>query len=454
MLSTSSMRYRASMLSALVLCAGVAASLPDMSPAERDAAETGPVGYGLMMDAGSTGSRVHVYRWVWHGDDKLPTITDDFFKQVKPGLSAQAADPAAAAASLQPLLDYAVTVMPADAVKDAWVRLYATAGLRLLPPAAQDGLLSAVRGTLAASPFVFDPTWVAIADGVTEAVDAWVSANYILGVATAPDAEATVGTIDLGGGSIQVCTRATAGDFDVGPADIRFDLDLGGTASTLYAKSHLAYGLMETRKRIDRMVETQLQALSLTGTPAVGWSGLEVPHSCLLAGDSLSFDGPGLKVKRVKGNATLDTCLDMMRTLGKDCQDLPAADCMPMVSVPAPKFTGKFLAFSYLYDILPEFVAGDEPSVAEIRAAAATVCSTSLTDLEAKHPTYEAHNREFIRRACQDMSYLVFLLSDYLGFAESERRIQLVKQINGKEMSWTLGATLRMLKKPAPKAEL
>ncbi|MGB1606116.1 MAG: hypothetical protein ACPIOQ_76020, partial [Promethearchaeia archaeon] len=227
-----------------------------------------------------------------------------------------------------------------------------------------------------------------------------------------------------------------------------------GTASTLYAKSHLAYGLMETRKRIDRMVETQLQALSLTGTPAVGWSGLEVPHSCLLAGDSLSFDGPGLKVKRVKGNATLDTCLDMMRTLGKDCQDLPAADCMPMVSVPAPKFTGKFLAFSYLYDILPEFVAGDEPSVAEIRAAAATVCSTSLTDLEAKHPTYEAHNREFIRRACQDMSYLVFLLSDYLGFAESERRIQLVKQINGKEMSWTLGATLRMLKKPAPKAEL
>ena len=32
--------------------------------------------------AGSTGSRVHVYRWVWRGDDVLPTITDDFFKQV------------------------------------------------------------------------------------------------------------------------------------------------------------------------------------------------------------------------------------------------------------------------------------------------------------------------------------------------------------------------------------
>jgi hypothetical protein len=32
--------------------------------------------------AGSTGSRVHVYRWVWKDGDKLPNITDDFFHQV------------------------------------------------------------------------------------------------------------------------------------------------------------------------------------------------------------------------------------------------------------------------------------------------------------------------------------------------------------------------------------
>ena len=32
--------------------------------------------------AGSTGSRVHVYRWVWHDGHALPNVTDDFFKQV------------------------------------------------------------------------------------------------------------------------------------------------------------------------------------------------------------------------------------------------------------------------------------------------------------------------------------------------------------------------------------
>ena len=34
---------------------------------------------------------------------------------------------------------------------------------------------------------------------------------------------------------------------------------------------------------------------------------------------------------------------------------------------------------------------------------------------------------------------MVYVLGEYLGLAETEPRIQLVKQINGKEMSWTLG---------------
>jgi hypothetical protein len=37
------------------------------------------------------------------------------------------------------------------------------------------------------------------------------------------------------------------------------------------------------------------------------------------------------------------------------------------------------------------------------------------------------------------MTYMVYMLGEYLGLGETERRIQLVKQINGKEMSWTLG---------------
>lgn len=47
-------------------------------------------------------------------------------------------------------------------------------------PHRQDNLLAAVRRRLHASPFEFQDDWVKISDGVDEAVDAWLSANYIM----------------------------------------------------------------------------------------------------------------------------------------------------------------------------------------------------------------------------------------------------------------------------------
>lgn len=38
----------------------------------------------------------------------------------------------------------------------------------------------------------------------------------------------------------------------------------------------------------------------------------------------------------------------------------------------------------------------------------------------------------------------------YLGFHDDHQRIELVKNVRGKEMSWTLGQTLRMLVPPVP----
>jgi hypothetical protein len=46
------------------------------------------------------------------------------------------------------------------------------------------------------------------------------------------------------------------------------------------------------------------------------------------------------------------------------------------------------------------------------------------------------------RRLPQDMTYLLYILQDHMHFGDSDQRIKLVKQINGKEMSWTLGLTV------------
>lgn len=67
--------------------------------------------YAVVFDAGSTGSRVHVFKFEQaHGGD-LKLISDTF-EQLKPGLSSFADDPQAAVKSLGPLMDVALKTVP------------------------------------------------------------------------------------------------------------------------------------------------------------------------------------------------------------------------------------------------------------------------------------------------------------------------------------------------------
>ena len=82
----------------------------------QDAAGPGELRHGLVFDAGSSGTRVHVYSWKIGGGgskDSFDLIADDLLK-IKPGLSAYKDKPGEAGASLRPLLDYARTKIPAD----------------------------------------------------------------------------------------------------------------------------------------------------------------------------------------------------------------------------------------------------------------------------------------------------------------------------------------------------
>ena len=102
--------------------------------------------YAVVLDAGSTGSRVHVFRF-----DVEPTgdlvLLDDTFEQLKPGLSSFASEPEQGAASLRPLLEVAMRTVPEAARASTTVEVRATAGLRMLPGAQAENLLRATRTT-------------------------------------------------------------------------------------------------------------------------------------------------------------------------------------------------------------------------------------------------------------------------------------------------------------------
>lgn len=76
--------------------------------------------FAIVFDAGSTGSRIHVFKFEQAGGE-LKLISDTF-EQLKPGLSSFADSPEKAAASLQPLIDTALKTVPQNLQVDGHSR--------------------------------------------------------------------------------------------------------------------------------------------------------------------------------------------------------------------------------------------------------------------------------------------------------------------------------------------
>ena len=215
--------------------------------------------YALMIDAGSTGSRIHIYKFNHCG----PSAEYEYevFKMTQPGLSFYAGKPEEAAKSLDILLDEAIRIVPTSMRSCTPVAVKATAGLRLLPGSQSADILHAVEERIRDSyPFkLLGKDGVTIMDGREEGVYAWITANYLLGTikADTPKDTPTYAVLDLGGASTQIVFEPTfsSPDKSLEPGEHKYDLKFGGKAHVLYQHSYLGYGLMHARKHVHSLVD-------------------------------------------------------------------------------------------------------------------------------------------------------------------------------------------------------
>lgn len=151
-----------------------------------------PFQYALMIDAGSTGSRIHVYRFSRCQDSKvsgpsLPKLIDEQFIKTQPGLSAYPNSPTGAAESLRVLLDAAIEGVPVDQRACTPLAVRATAGLRLLGERQSGAIIAEVERWLRSEwPFAVAKGAVSIMGGAEEGVYAWVTINYVCHLALEP----------------------------------------------------------------------------------------------------------------------------------------------------------------------------------------------------------------------------------------------------------------------------
>ncbi|XP_039767565.1 ectonucleoside triphosphate diphosphohydrolase 5 isoform X5 [Ornithorhynchus anatinus] len=225
--------------------------------------------YGVMFDAGSTGTRIHVYTFVRRRPEQPPELEGEIFDSVKPGLSAFADRPKQGAETVRELLEVAKESVPAGSWKRTPVVLKATAGLRLLPDHKARALLSEVREVLEKSPFLVPEDGVSIMDGSYEGILAWVTVNFLTGQLRGQNPQ-TVGTLDLGGASTQITFRPRLqGTLDQTPSDHLTSFEMFNSTYELYTHSYLGFGLKAARLAI------------LGALDAEGASGRTFRSSCL-----------------------------------------------------------------------------------------------------------------------------------------------------------------------------
>ncbi|CCL99750.1 uncharacterized protein FIBRA_01772 [Fibroporia radiculosa] len=419
------------------------------------------VQYALMIDAGSTGSRIHIYKF--NNCGKSPMYEYEVFRKTQPGLSDYKGRPQEAARSLDVLLDEAVKVVPAALRPCTPIAVKATAGLRLLGADDSAAILTAVRQRLHEKyPFnLQDDDGVVIMDGKDEGVYAWITVNYLMKTirGDTPAGTPSYAVLDLGGASTQIVFEPTFSkpDSTLEQGEHKYDLTFGGKDRVLYQHSYLGYGLMSGRSSVHRLVEFMG---SLRGTGS--GPNATVANPCLAKGTSKLVEVEDERLIE-KFNVTMvgedvgsfEACNRVVElVMAKDaiCEVKPCSFngvYQPSLLETFP--SGKVLLLSYFYDRLQPFLAAS-PSLANSPLHISTFSTLAQQVCEGK-PSWTEHwgsdaalMKELEGRPewCLDLTFMHGLLR--LGYElDSNRTVEIGKRIEGTELGWCLGATLAMV---------
>ncbi|XDG01801.1 hypothetical protein ABKA04_001416 [Annulohypoxylon sp. FPYF3050] len=428
------------------------------------------VQYVLMIDAGSTGSRIHVYKF--NNCGPTPELEKEEFKMTEKsvgGLSKYKDDPLAAAKTLDDLMAVAMKTVPDKLKGCSPVAVKATAGLRMIGPEASDRILEAVRNHLEKDyPFPVvskEENGVAIMDGSDEGVYAWITTNYLLGKIGGPDQSPTAAIFDLGGGSTQIVFEPTFKGLASGgmpeklaEGDHKYELSFGGRKFDLYQHSHLGYGLMAARNSIHLSLLHDIYSKEKSG------SFLQKPilnHPCINSGQTDSIKvklgedsplGQGEIELNVTGPATPAPaqCRALAeRILNKDatCKLAPCSfNGIHQPSLSKTFATEDVYIFSFFFDRTKPLGMPDSFTLRELHELAHAVCGGEQAwDAFSNVPGALDELRDR-GEYCLDLNFMIGLL--HTGYEMPiDREVKIAKKIKGNELGWCLGASLPLLSK-------
>ncbi|NXF75279.1 ENTP4 diphosphohydrolase, partial [Sclerurus mexicanus] len=445
------------------------------------------INYGIVVDCGSSGSRLFVYCWPRHNGNPrdlldIKQMRDKHRKpvvmKIKPGISEFASSPDRVSDYISPLLSFAAEHVPRAKHKETPLYILCTAGMRILPESQQKAILEDLLTDIPVQfDFLFSDSHAEVISGKQEGVYAWIGINFVLGrfehtedeepmvevhVPGSEQHEAifrkrTVGILDMGGVSTQIAYEvpktvsfASSQQEEVAKnllAEFNLGCDAHQTEHVyrVYVATFLGFGGNAARQRYeDSVFSSTVLKNRLLGKQTGLSSASPFLDPCLPldAEDEIQQNG---QVLYLRGTGDFNLCREMIQPFMNKTNETQTS--LNGVYQPAVHFqNSEFYGFSEFYYCTEDVLRmGGDYNAAKFTKAAKDYCATKWSVLRERfdHGLYASHaDLHRLKYQCFKSAWMYEVFHSGFSFPVSYSNLKTALQVYDKEVQWTLGAIL------------
>lgn len=354
----------------------------------------------IYVDAGSTGSRLHLFQY---NDDEfrnIPAIHDVLIETVEPGLASYADHPEQAGAYMKKLFDSAQAFAIKNNINPAQIKvnIMGTGGMRSIPVEKQNAIYTNLE-TYLKQQYSFSINHIATIPGKMEAVYGWLTVNYLM--ANFLKHTPTVGTLEMGGSSTQIAFETT----DYSKPEDTVDISIGADSFHIFGKSFQNLG-----------GDSVLQTLRQNKNAA----------SC--------FPDGAVFMQSASGHFDETSCHAIYKNL---------IDDMDVAGQVIPVNDTKFIAYGRYYYTYKFFNVLEQPSQSALQANVAKTCHLGWDAIKQANANVP---EKLLMTYCPYGIYFGEMI--YAAYKINGDHLQLFEKIGEQKIEWTVGAVIYDLWKP------
>jgi len=376
--------------------------------------------YGIILDAGSTATKAYIYEWAHKTTQVTPFVLLSMSKdnvprtyKVPTGIASIYLNSTEVSKYLDPILDWAYSVVPHKKLSATPIFFQGTGGIRLLPEIDQNTLLTSVRLKLQDSKLKFDPTYASVLTGTQEAGYGFLAVNGLSGNFEKTGEHVLYGSLDMGGVSSEIAFSSKDN-----PENYTFTAEINGTLLTVYAKGEDGLGINEARYTLNASLY-----MNSTGT---------VIDPCAPFG---YYENATIQINNhihwylLMGSSNYGACAAQIRYLVQQLTH----------NIPRPAIgSTRFITADHYLDVKKFYKLKDNANIVELQAKVESFCELDYGNALQHHNDFANDVQYF----CFMGNYIVSLLQDFYGFDPTTRHILWKDSVKKAPLTWTYGSML------------